>query len=93
MNACVVNVNNTFHVEGVSRRQIKNFTTFSKNVKIAKFHYNIWTHYEKFLKISTNMPSIGSVILKIGFQMCEFEKIKSDLAWYLTNGSMHTLVF
>ena len=48
---------------------------FSKNVKIVECHDYIWNHHEKYNQISTNMASIGSVILKIAFEMLEyFEK-------------------
>ena len=39
-----------------------------KNVKIQKFDYHIWNHHEKCIDLSTNMPSIGSVIYEIGFE-------------------------
>ena len=38
-------------------------TNFVKNVKIVEFHDHIWNQYEKCIQISTNMPSIGLVIM------------------------------
>ena len=29
-----------------------------------KFHNHIWNHHETYIEISTNMPGIGSVILR-----------------------------
>ena len=48
----------------------------SKNVKIVEFHYHIWNHHEKCIKISTNMPSIGSVIRELTFEITEFCFVK-----------------
>ena len=50
----------------MSRRQVKQITHFVKNVKIVEFHDNIWNHREKYIKISTNIPSIGLVVHEIG---------------------------
>ena len=33
-----------------------------KNAKIVEFQYHIRNHHEKCIQISTNMPSIGSVL-------------------------------
>ena len=40
-----------------------------KNVKIVEFHCHIWNHREKYIQISTNMLSIGSIICEIGFKI------------------------
>ena len=56
---------NAFHAAGECRRQVKKLTYFVKNVEIVEFHYYIWNHHEKYIEISTNMPSIGLVILEI----------------------------
>ena len=32
---------------------------------ISNFHYHIWIQYEKCMKMSTNKPSIGAVVLEI----------------------------
>ena len=51
--------NNALHVAGVSRRQVKKYTHFVKNVKIVEFRDHIWNHHEKCIQMSTKMPSIG----------------------------------
>ena len=56
----------------VSRRQVQNITICFKNVKIIQFGDHIWNHHEECIQTSTNMPSIGSKICEIGF---EIEKI------------------
>ena len=33
------------------------------------FRHHIWIHHEKCIKISTNMPTIGSVIPEIAFEI------------------------
>ena len=63
---------NTYHTACVSRRQVKNSHIFSQNVKILKFGNNIWYHHVKCIQISTNMPSIESVLSEIGFEFEEF---------------------
>ena len=40
--------------------------------QIVKFHDYILNPHEKCIKMSTNMPSIGSVIGEIGFEFKEF---------------------
>ena len=56
---------NTFHTTSACRRHVKNVIKNSKNIKIIEFHHYIWDHCEKCIKISTNMPSVRSVIHKI----------------------------
>ena len=53
------------------KRQVKNVTTFVKNVKIVEFYDHIWSHSEKIIQISTNMPGIGSLIREIGVKITE----------------------
>ena len=43
-----------------------------QNVNILEFRYDIWNHCQKCILISTNMPSIGSVILEIFFEILSF---------------------
>ena len=43
-----------------------------KNSKIQKFGDDIQIHHEKCIEISTNMPSIGSEIPEIAFEISEF---------------------
>ena len=38
---------------------------FHKNVNILEFHDHSWNHHAKLIEISTNMPSIGSLIREI----------------------------
>ena len=47
-----------------------------------EFHeHNIWNHHEKCIQISTNTPSIGSLIREIDvtFQKCE----KAEILWLI----------
>ena len=69
---------NAFHAAGECRRQVKNVTHFVKNVtnfvkkvKIVEFHDHIWNQHKKCIKISTNMPGIGSLICGIAIQISE----------------------
>ena len=48
-----------------------NLTNFVKNVKIVEFFDHIWNHHDKYIEISTNMPSIGSLICEIANKMSE----------------------
>jgi hypothetical protein len=44
----------------------KNF----KNFKIVDFHGHIQNQHEKWIKMSTNKPSIGAVVLEIALDIC-----------------------
>ena len=57
--------------------KISQFFKKSKNVNILKFGDYIWNHHEECIQISTNMPSIGSIMCEIGF---EIEKRKNSSA-------------
>ena len=37
--------------------------------KDLKYLSHIWTHHEKYIQMSTNMPGIGLVIRKIAIEM------------------------
>ena len=41
------------------------FRNFVKNVKIVTFHAHIWNQHEKCIKMSTNKPMFGPVVLEI----------------------------
>ena len=62
---CTYGLLNAFHAAGEYRQQVKNLPHFVKNVNILEFGYYIWNPYEKCIKISTNMPGIGSSICEI----------------------------
>ena len=62
---------NAFHAAGECRRLVKNVTNFVKNVNIVEFHDHIWNHHKKCIQISTNIPSIGSLIRKIAVQISD----------------------
>ena len=49
----------------VRKQQLKNVTKCLKNVTIVEFHYHIWNHHEKCIK----MPGVGVVICEIYFEM------------------------
>ena len=34
-----------------------------------EFHDHIWSHHEKYIEISTNMPDIGSVIHELAVEI------------------------
>ena len=53
-------------VADVSRRHAQNST---KNITIVKYNDHIWWCHEKAIKISTNMPSICSVIHGGSFEL------------------------
>ena len=43
---------------------------------------HIWNQHEEYIKIGANMPSIGSIICEIGFEILrKFEKRKNSSAW------------
>ena len=71
---------NAFHAAGKCRRPVKNLTKFVKNVKIVEFHDHIWNHHEKCIKISTNIPGIGTVNHEIAVKMSEMSESKHDFA-------------
>ena len=56
-----------------------------KNVNILKFDYYIWNPHEKYIEISTNIPSIGLIIREIGFEILEFGANKTLLLHGKTN--------
>ena len=62
---------NACHAAGECRRQVKKLTKFVKNVKIVECHDHIWNRNEKCIQISTNMPSIGSLIREIAITISE----------------------
>ena len=70
---------NTYHAAGECRRQVKNWTTFVKNVESEEFHH-IWNHNEKCIQISTNMPGIGSLIREIDVKISEMWERKQTFA-------------
>ena len=41
------------------------------NYQFVKFHHRIWNRNEKCIQISTNMPSIGSLIREIAVTISE----------------------
>ena len=43
-----------------------------KKIGVLEFGDDIWNHRQKCIHISTNMPSIGSVICDIDFEFQEF---------------------
>ena len=46
------------------RRKAKICQPFSKVSKL-NCHFHIWIHHEKYIKMSTNKPSVGTVVLEI----------------------------
>ena len=53
--------------------QVCNFIFFLlKMSTFLKFQDYIWTHHEKYIQISTNMPGNGTVVPIIGFKFWEF---------------------
>ena len=65
------------------------FTIFVKNVQCVELHGHIWNHHEKWIQISTNIPSFGLVICEIGFEFYEnnndFYMIKPTIAYKVFN--------
>ena len=49
-----------------------------ENVNIVEFHDHIWIHREKYIKISTNMPGIGSLIREKHVKITEIWESKTD---------------
>ena len=60
-----------FNAAGEWRRQVKMLTSFVKNVNNLEFHDHIWNRNERCIQISTNMPSIGSLIREIAIEISE----------------------
>ena len=67
----VVLLINAFHAAGECKRQVKNVTKYVKNVNILEFNNHIWNHNVKCIRISTNMPGIGSLIREIAIKISE----------------------
>ena len=51
-----------------------------KNLEIVEFHDYIRNHNEKCIQISTNMPSIGSVIRELAVKIPEIWESKHYFA-------------
>ena len=49
---------NTFHAAVMSRRHAKYVNLSRKCDKCQQCQYSIWTHNEKYIKTSENMPTI-----------------------------------
>ena len=71
---------NALHAAGEGRRQVKYLTKFVKNVEIVEFHDHIWNHNEKCIQISTNMPSIDSVVRELAVKIPEIWESKHYFA-------------
>jgi hypothetical protein len=54
---------NLLHAGVDCRRHAQMFTIFSKKFKIVAFHGHIQNQHENRIKMSTNKPSIGYVVL------------------------------
>ena len=54
------------------------FTKIANKCKIVEFHFYIWNHNEKCIKVSTNMLGIGLIIREIVIEMSEFGKNKNS---------------
>ena len=52
----------------VSRRKVHNVRKYSTNVEMIELRYYIWNHRVKYMRMSTNMPGIGSVIRELTFK-------------------------
>ena len=46
-------------------------TKLLKNFIVMKLYYNIWNVHDKYIQISTNMPSIALIIDKFGVKSCK----------------------
>ena len=68
---------NTLHAAGVRRRHISKCHKIVKNLTNFKFRYYVWFHHTICIQISTNMPSIGSVIPEIAFDIWNIMKTKT----------------
>ena len=62
---------NTYRAAREGRQHVQNCKRIVQKLNIIEFHDHIWNHHEKCIQISTNMPSIGSVICEIGFEFQE----------------------
>ena len=71
--------------------------SFLKNCWILNFYHNIWCQHEKYIPVSTNKPSIGSVIKHLEFSECEsilnFENafLNDNLLTFLCQHAKHFL--
>ena len=48
---------------------------FSKKIQNLNFHFHIWIQHEKYIQMSTNKPSIGSVVPETAIDV---EKVLQD---------------
>ena len=55
------------------KRQNQNVFTFFKNSWNSNFRYHVWIQHNKCIQMSTNKPSIGSVVLEIAHVMLSNE--------------------
>ena len=62
---------NPFRAAGGCRRHGQKLHNFVKNVKIIKHNNHIENQHAKCIQLSTNMPSIGLVVFKIGLEIYE----------------------
>ena len=62
----------------MSRRQFKKCHQIVKNVNILESRDRIWIHHEKCIQVSTNMPSIGSLIRETHVKITEIWESKTD---------------
>ena len=76
--ACMIN---PLHADVGSADDKPKFSNFVKNFWYSKFRCHIWMQHEHCIKMSTNMPSIGPVILEIAH---EFGEKSSKFQIFLT---------
>ena len=68
---CEIDVKMSEMYESKKSELIQNFPQKLKYVKILEFWDYIWSHHEKCIQLSTNLPGIGSLICEIHVQMSE----------------------
>ena len=56
---------NLLHADGDCRRPVTFSNFFHRNFQNLDFHCHIWIQLEICIKMRTNMPSIGAVVLEI----------------------------
>ena len=73
---------NTHHAAG-AQTTARKCHKIVKNVNIIEFRSYIWNQGGKYIQISTNMPSIGSIIPETAVDILEFRKTQNYLSWLI----------
>ncbi len=102
---CSVTLFNSLHVDVKSRRHRHFVQKIVKKLKMVKYHVYIWNHHGNSIKMSTNKPMFGIVVLEIPcgiwikkiiffIQTCGYRARRALLVMvYEPQSTMHALQF